>query len=548
MARRKAHRLDREEHRPAPIPGAAPAVQSVPPSQLQLLHSTIGNRAVQRILEKPPTARPPRIQRSLFDALQDLWTQATGSGSASSTGPAPAPATTSGASGGSGEVATVTDADARLRTDPPNLKNTGATLPSGVQVKILGSATKEGLRYVHVSQVLADDQYGPPLSGWTRRSNLDLRNASADIAPQKPETTTGDAGNVADIPGISATPNIDHPTFLQIIQLLEAMESSPVPIEKTHKEEVGDARRERVTKIAEVRALITTLNPDMLNVTEDVYKSATAYLYKRLAPLTPYYNQIANTNLLGKGGTKGWMRTCNITVPAMVIEGLGKSRADYDGRWGDTALLQKVFDALEGKYLARAQYEAAADFEALRLPDYIALLGIARKLPQDAAEMDANKFDAAVSKAREKAAAVTTAHSTITDILVAFGTQPVQGWISTGKLETIGSARAAYTRILLGAGNKDREAKKAKYEALDADSVLSVSSYKSSVLKQIRPLLDSGAQIMVGMENHFVKLESLDADVVKIDDPGYGTLKNARLTWQQARDFGMFKTFWSVTA
>jgi hypothetical protein len=543
MARKKARHLMADERQPALAPGPAPAL-TTPPSSLQLLHASLGNRALQRLLETPQAAQPQRIQRGLMDSLWDMM-----SGAASAIGEAASSAAKASApaASGAGETATVTDADARLRTDPPDLKNTGAKFSKGARVQISNTTTKDGLKYVLVQQVMDEGVFGPPLSGWTRRSNLDLRGASADIAPEKPETVTPAATDPTHIPGVDETPNIDHPNFLRIVDLLEAMEASPVPIEKTHKEEVGDARRQRVTQIAEVRALIAELRPETLGVGEGVLKSAIANLYRRLAPLAPYYNQIANTNMLTKSDTKGWMRTCNITVPAMVVEGLGKSRDDYDGRWGDIALLQQVFDALEGKYLARAQYEAAADFEALRLPDFMSLVGIARKLPKGAADLDADKFDAAVSKAREKAAAATTAHSTITDVLTAFGTTPVQGWISTAKLEKIGTARRDYTRVLLGANNKDREAKKAKYDALDADAILTVKAYRQSVLKQINPLLDAGAQILVGMENHFVRLDAMDEDTVQIDDPGYGSLKNARLTWQQARDFGMFKSYWSVT-
>ena len=549
MTRRKLRRLYADEHTTA-APAIAPGehTPSVMPPHLTL-QRTLGNHALQRLLED--TAAPPqRVQRGL---LGDLWDMASGAISDAVKGGGSAPgaadtAPTTASEGGAGGAAMVTDADARLRTDPPGLKNTGTKFTKGAKVEILGSAKKDGLRYVHVSQVMDDGAYGPPLSGWTRRSNLDLSGASGDIAPETVDTTTPGATSAEDVPGLSATPAIEHPAYRNIVTMIEAMEASPVPVEKQHKEETGDARKDRVQKIAEVRAHIAELTPDALNVTEDVLKNAVAYLYRRIAPLAPYYNQIANTNMLTKGDKKGWQRTCNITVPAMVVEGLGKSRADYDGRWGDTALLQQIFDALEGKYLARSKYEAAADFEALRLPDYMSLIGIARKMPKDAAGLDAGKFDQAVSKARDKAAAATTAHSTITDVLTAFGTVPQQAWISTGKLETIGTARRDYTRAMLGAGVKDKEAAKAKYEALDADAILTVGAYKKSVLKAISPLLDAGAQILVGMENHFVRLDAMGDDAVQIDDPGYGTLKNARLTWQQARDFGMFKTYWSVTA
>lgn len=545
MTRRKMRRQYVDEHTAAtPAPALTERTQPEIPNHLSL-QRVLGNRATLQLLHSAAPTGRPAVQRSLFDAISELWQQATGGGG-TSTANADQPA--SALSGGPQEAATVTDADARLRTGPPGLKNTGAKFPKGAQVKLGDTATKEGLRYVYVEQVMADDQYGPPLAGWTRRSNLDLSGASGDLAPEKPETTTPSATGAGDVPGLIATPAIDHPSFQSIVTTLEQMEASPVPIEKAHKEETGDARQQRVQQIAEVRARIAELTPDALNVTDEVFRSAVAYLYRRLAPLAPYYNQIANTNMLAKGDKKGWQRTCNITVPAMVAEGLGKSRADYDGRWGDLAMLQQIFDALEGKYLARSKYEAAADFEALRLPDFMSLVGIARQMPKDAAELDADKFDKAVSKARDKAAAATTAHKTITDMLTAFGTQPEQGWISTGKLETIGTARRDYTRAMLGAGVKDKEAAKAKYEALDADAILTVGAYKKSVLKAISPLLDAGAQIVVGMENHFIRLDAMGDDAVQIDDPGYGTLKNARLTWQQARDFGMFKTYWSVTA
>jgi hypothetical protein len=370
------------------------------------------------------------------------------------------------------------------------------------------------------------------------------------VATEKMDIATPAAADETTIPGLNQSPGIDHPAFNEIVDLLAEMEASPVPVETHHREEVGGAREQRVAQIGEVRARIAALSPDELNVPDHIFQAGIAYLYRRLAPLAPYYNQIANTNMFGKGDKKGWQRTCNLATPAMIIEGLGHSKDEYDGRYGDVGLLQQIFDALEGKYLARAHYEAAGDFEALRLPDFIALVGIARKMPKDAAQLDANKFDQAVSKARAAAASATTSHETMTTLMEAFGAHSVQGWIHYGKLEKIGTARRDYTRILLGTGGKDRDAKKAKYDAMEdkADEMLPVKTYRSSVLAEINPLLDAGAQILVGMENHFVRLDALGEEAVQIDDPGYATLKNARLTWKQARDFGMFKSYWSVTA
>ncbi|MEQ9237162.1 hypothetical protein [Coleofasciculus sp. E2-BRE-01] len=55
----------------------------------------------------------------------------------------------------------------------------------------------------------------------------------------------------------------------------------------------------------------------------------------------------------------------------MVLEGIGKTKADYDQ--SKLPLLKDIFEALEGKYKKRKSYAEATDFDALRLPDFMAL-------------------------------------------------------------------------------------------------------------------------------------------------------------------------------
>ena len=545
MTRRKMRHLLAEDHSAAStVPARQETARPVTAGPLPL-HRTIGNAAMQRLLATADV-RPNTLQRGFLDDIFDTVSDAVG-GVTDALSSIPKIVTDSPWAP-QGEELTVTDADARLRTDPPGLKNTGAIFSKGRKVRVLGSTTKEKLRYVHIEEVMEPDMYGPPFSGWTRRSNLDLSSPGSSIGTEQVKTKVPTATGPEDIPGLPAKPPIDHPFFTLIVADLQTMENTPVPIETIHKEEHGEAREQRVKDIARVRANIAKLTPDLLGVPEPVFQAGVAYLNRRLRPLAPYSNQNANTNILGTSTKAGWERTCNVTVPAMLVEGLGRSKDAYDGRFGDVAFLQQIFEALEGKYLARDQYESAGDFEALRMPDFMALVGIARKMPKDAAGLSPKKFDEAVGRARDNAAKATTAHATMVDLLEAFGTTVAKNGVHAAALGTIGEARRDYTRVLLGANYKDREKKKAKYDALDADALLSVSKYRASVLKAVNPLLDSGAQILVGMENHFVRLDAMDEDSVQIDDPGYGTLKNARLTWQQSRDFGMFKGFWSVTA
>ncbi|MEQ9237161.1 hypothetical protein [Coleofasciculus sp. E2-BRE-01] len=49
------------------------------------------------------------------------------------------------------------------------------------------------------------------------------------------------------------------------------------------------------------------------------------------------------------------------------------------------------------------------------------------------------------------------------------------------------------------------------------------------------------------MENHFVRLDALDQDVIQVDDPGERGFKNLQVTWEEARNLGYFKGFWEIT-
>jgi hypothetical protein len=44
-----------------------------------------------------------------------------------------------------------------------------------------------------------------------------------------------------------------------------------------------------------------------------------------------------------------------------------------------------------------------------------------------------------------------------------------------------------------------------------------------------------------------VRLDAVDDEHIQVDDPGRKNFKNLTVTWEQARDLGYFKTFWTVT-
>jgi len=375
-----------------------------------------------------------------------------------------------------------------------------------------------------------------------------------------------------EISGLPENPQLEHPAFSNIVQEMEQMEQNPLVIEKEHGEEIGDDRTDRVEKIAELRKRIVALGETIPNLEASQIKDAQAYLYRRLAPLAPYFGQMANTNILEKG-SKGWDRTCNVTVPAMVVEGIGKTKDDYNQ--SKLPLLKRIFNALEGKYKERKKYDAATDFDTLRLPDFMALIGIARGMPDTLESLSDEEFVNAVSKARQTAASKTIDHATMMYLIKQFGGSPQSNSISSSDLDKIGGAQKDYTKAKLRGQNPEEwrelynevEAGKKSFKELskseqkgyqtlwkyeqfnteEADKLLSVDNYRKAVLDKVNPLLNKGSQILVGMENHFVRLDALDQDTIQVDDPGEKGFKNLQVTWEQGRNLGYFKIFWEIT-
>ena len=580
---RRKHSRHRSERLDAASHFSTPALPSVSVSQhpVHSLQRTIGNRATQHLLAGGEQ-NSPAIQRfGLWDTLTDVWDSVTETAStvaehiseASKTSsntnttsttddstPSPTPAA-------EGDIRVVTDKDARIRTPPPEFDNTGASFIQGRQVVVHETYLHDGKTYVRAEEILPENMISAPLMGWTKASNLKGGSGSGGDKGE-PKTKVPDILSPEDIPGLPAKPNIEHEAFSNIIHELERMEKNPVKVESKHNEETGDERETRVEDIAKVRVSIAALTAELLGVTEAEVKDAQAYLYRRLAPLAPYYNQIANTNMLeqfeletikDENGKKkkvpktdaegnyimnpGWMRTCNVTVPAMVVEGIGKTKDDYTG---DVALLQRIFKLLEGKYKTRKAYDAVSKFDALRLPDFMTLVAISYQLPEGAAELDDDAFTAALKTARQEAANKTTLHEIMLRLIRNFGAKTDQSQVYKDELEEIGTARRGYLWKQFR-NQKITEKDQTKYDSVDADALLAVDTYRDAVRKKVDPILDSGGQVLVGMENHFVRLDAMDGEHVMVDDPGDRDFKNLVVTWEQARDLGFFKTFWKIT-
>ena len=148
--------------------------------------------------------------------------------------------------------------------------------------------------------------------------------------------------------------------------------------------------------------------------------------------------------------------------------------------------------------------------------------------------------------------------------------------VKSSELDKIGTAQKDYTKAILRNQNpeawrelynqvesgeksfeelseKDQKRYQTlwKYEQFNqekADALLSVDDYRQAVMTKVNPLLDQGYQILVGMENHFVRLDMLDQNHVQVDDPGEKGFKNLQVSWEKARNLGYFKGFWAIKA
>jgi hypothetical protein len=326
-------------------PSATPIqVPPLKPAHIIQLQRNIGNRATQKLLRAQ--SHPPPIQRGFIsDFFSDVWDFLTGASETESKPKSKRSSATKPVPVSDPTRYTVTDPVAYVRTPPPELHSTGELLSVGREVTIFERATKSGKDYVHVALAMQPGDQGPAQSvGWTWRGNLSGGTHEPTepevVDPEEPEIDDPDSPITppsGDIPGLPPLPAITHVAFTSIVTALERMEQNPVPTGAV-REETGDAREQRVSDIRTVRDQIAALSAAELDMSEKEFKDAKAYLYRRLAPLAPYFDQFANANILATG-KKAWKRTCNVTVPAMVLEGLGKSLSDYTG---DVELLRRI--------------------------------------------------------------------------------------------------------------------------------------------------------------------------------------------------------------
>jgi hypothetical protein len=75
------------------------------------------------------------------------------------------------------------------------------------------------------------------------------------------------------------------------------------------------------------------------------------------------------------------------------------------------------------------------------------------------------------------------------------------------------------------------------------EDALPIEVYQSAVIPLMTDLLASGAQVIVVLENHFVKLQEINESAIIVHDPGGTTRASKPVSWETARKLGYFKRY-----
>jgi hypothetical protein len=79
-------------------------------------------------------------------------------------------------------------------------------------------------------------------------------------------------------------------------------------------------------------------------------------------------------------------------------------------------------------------------------------------------------------------------------------------------------------------------------EAL-VEEALPLSVYKMAFIPLMQDLLGSGAQVIVIIHNHFVKLQAISEENIIVHDPAGWGKANTVVSWETARELGYFKRY-----
>ena len=343
----------------------------------------------------------------------------------------------------------------------------------------------------------------------------------------------------------------------------------------TYYEDAGPDREELVHEIGLVRgglAALTASGPDV-----DAFKVAVNH---KLEEVAPYHFQL---NIKSIESVGGWS-TCNLTSLAMALEVIGIGPSSYPSHFHDKLLaVAKVFhkdiagdkdSKNPGARLASHGRDASklTSIMGLRFPDFLQLAAVVHKLKANEAT-DANiiaaanqavmdkphidflaelsrDFGASPSYQAVKWDADAKKNHRANDELESFGEENRGDHGNNRRVEAMNTAKNLMERethpAKKAALQKDYEALLAKekpaLEGKGIETTLSLETYQAAVTRDLGPSLDAGAGVIAGLSGHWTRLYAIDAQGVKVQDPGQWNRSEMKISWAEARAMGYFWT------
>ncbi len=392
--------------------------------------------------------------------------------------------------------------------------------------------------------------------------------ASASTASPRSPATPLPITTLADPDLEQLVTQLSSPEVTSIAGDLADLKSRSRALTLSRKEEQGTARDQLVEDIGALRARLEAL-PEA-DAAIDAFRGR---VYRSILEIAPYYYQSRNIDIL-ESPPPEQTRTCNITVLGMALESLGKSPAAFEGHRPSLLAAARIY---RGKIIGDDVSTAAVDATAgrgtsweqligMRFPDFLELAAIAR-------EAGGATEEEAVKAAAQTAWDSILGWSFLQELASDFGvTATIKYFDASGiqsnrrprsrtrsdqeRIRTHGNVHrmpvehhinarlTAQAPDSTEAQNRAVEARRPAYQAAVADEGIdeqvSLETYRTHLLEQVGQDIDAGHVVIVGLANHFVRLQSLDQEHIIVDDPARDSRSATLLTYAEARAMGYF--------
>ena len=265
-----------------------------------------------------------------------------------------------------------------------------------------------------------------------------------------------------------------------VLEKYQKIKPERVKIEKQLVEAIGEARKQ------------------IENLTVPALKSKA---YQQLNLYTPFHYQLENADILYDDDPAG-SRTCNITVLAMVLQGLGKKNHDYNGGSFDRKKMQRIAQFYQSKLEDKG---GTTDTSSLSLPDFLQLVVVYHYLKGDGTDKEA------IKTARDEAAANIIQISLLKQLLADFGAK------IEDKYHKSAQTLSVFGKVTRGAKNRSKHGKNPR----DTEKQKKIGQYfadfgrNATVIAQILARLTNN--LSVGMD--LIEAKALiDNEAAKVED------------------------------